>query len=97
MQGRGGAESRTIGRLISLVAALALLGCRDDKIDQAAKCEFEAQKMDPSENTATSPTTGKFIELCMRAIGYDFDYDNLNCLSPGPAEERRNPYCYRLR
>jgi hypothetical protein len=85
-------------RLIPLFAVLGLLGCQEDKVDQAAKCEFEAIKTYPNEHTGTSLVTGKFIELCMRAAGYNFEYTNSNCTTSLYGEtELRNPFCYTSR
>ncbi len=85
-------------RVLCLALVFALTGCQDGRVDQASKCEFEAQKAYPQENTSTSSTTGRFIELCMRSAGYDFDNQNPNCVLPAfEANEQRNPYCYRPR
>jgi hypothetical protein len=47
-----------------------------------------------------SVPAGDFIEMCMKAAGYDFDYDDRNCSAPYIApngsvvSERPNAYSY---
>jgi len=87
-------------KLIAVVmTSLTLLGCRADQEQQGAQCKFEAQKTYPNvENMYLSMRAGEFIELCMNAAGYDFDYDNLNWLMSAPVvSEKPNPYCYKPR
>jgi hypothetical protein len=82
--------------LAMAVASVALLGCRADQEQQGAKCELEARKTYPNvENMYLSAPAGRFIELCMKAAGYDFNYDNPNCASPNyVVSEKPNVYCY---
>ena len=78
----------------------ALLGCRADQEREAARCELEAQKTFPNvKNMFLSAAAGDFIELCMRAAGYEFDNDNRSCFGPFVVNgsvlyEKPNPYCY---
>jgi hypothetical protein len=77
--------------------SLTLLGCRADQQREAARCELEVQRTYPNvQNSYMSVPAGEFIELCMRAAGYDFDSDNPNCENHGAfvLSEKPNPFCY---
>ena len=69
--------------VITIAATLTLLGCRADLEQQAANCEFEARKTYPTvQNVYSYTLTNRFIELCMRAAGYNFDSSRLKCALP---------------
>jgi hypothetical protein len=78
---------------VVVVLSVSLLGCRADQEREAAKCKLEAQKTYPNvTNSYMSVPAGEFIELCMRAAGYDFNNDNPNCTYSGiVVSEKPNP------
>jgi hypothetical protein len=85
--------------LMVTVTSVSLLGCRDDMYQQAQKCAFDFHKTNPNvENMYLSEPAGRFIELCMRAAGYDFNYENKACANLEPdspvVSEKPNGYCY---
>lgn len=80
---RGGTQGRQMKWLTVVALSLALLGCRADLEQQAAKCELEARKTYPTaQNIYAYAPANRLIELCMRASGYDFDPSHLKCALP---------------
>ena len=81
-------------RLALIVTSIALFGCQADLEQQAAKCKFEGLKTYPNVNPYMSVPASDFIELCMNAAGYVFDYQNPNCGGGRyVVSEKPNTYC----
>jgi hypothetical protein len=76
-----------------LIAALPLSGCFDDQRTQVGKCQYEAQRILPTQQLESSSQLGGLIIACMRASGYEYTMHQSKC-TVGLTTEI-NPYCYR--
>jgi hypothetical protein len=62
-----------MGRFLPLVLLLLLAGCYSDQKQQLSACELRAkQRTEASDDAASS----EYIELCMRAQGYEIVQDD---------------------
>lgn len=75
--------------LLFALVAVALSGCFEDQKQQLAKCELGAKHEYPTETPYWD--WKRYIELCMRAAGYDLVVADKRCKT-FPLE--LDPYCY---
>jgi len=68
--------------IVYLLFLLPVTATFGDQKQQLARCEIEAVKIYPSFLDAPSGQPLAYIQLCMKAAGYDWSTDNPGC---GPA------------
>jgi hypothetical protein len=82
------------------VAALPLAGCFDDQKQAVAKCELETYRTYPNQRTKDTIDAERYLELCMRAAGYNLELAFNKKCQPRLTELGRafvsadQPYCY---
>jgi len=81
-----------MGRFLPLVLLLLLAGCYSDQKQQLSACELQAkQHTDANDDAASS----KYIELCMRAEGYEVAQDDCPSYMQSDTVPKVDPDYYR--
>src|SRR5947208_2133327 len=81
-----------MGRFLPLVLLLVLAGCYSDQKQQLSACELQAkQHIGASDDAASS----EYIELCMRAQGYEIVQDDCPSYMQTDSVPRVDPDYYR--
>ena len=80
-------------RILTALIVLALTGCFEEQKRQVAKCELDPTARYPGKTLGISNDIGGYIQLCMRAAGYDWNLMDKRCPA-GSFTIERVPYCY---
>lgn len=85
---------------------LALPGCLEDQKQDLARCETNARRIFPGTHRETNVDFKTYLELCMRAAGYEYVPAESDCTLPagwytgttrqtGSLSSSLNAYCYK--
>lgn len=79
------------GRVVAVLLFLGISACTASD-QQMAQCEFEVRRTYPNSALTPSGESVNMLFLCMKAAGYEFNWENPNCAGvPGSS---RKPACY---